>query len=56
MWYVISRDRSGEWRWVLKANNGEPLAVSSEGYTTKYNCQRCIDLVKGSASAVVIDV
>ena len=33
-----------EWRWRLKAGNGEIMA-SGEAYTTKFNCKRCCKLI-----------
>ena len=27
------QDTKGEWRWTLRAPNGEPIADSAEGYT-----------------------
>jgi len=38
-------DRAGQYRWRLKAGNGEIVAVS-EGYTTQYNAKRSAELVK----------
>jgi len=33
-----SRDHRGEWRWTLKANNGEDIAVGSEGHVRREDC------------------
>lgn len=42
--------KSGDqWRWRLKAANGEIIA-SGESYTTKQNCLNAINLVKGTNS------
>ncbi|MCG2701494.1 MAG: YegP family protein [Candidatus Falkowbacteria bacterium] len=38
-------DRAGQYRWRLKARNGEIVAVS-EAYTTRYNAKRSAELVK----------
>lgn len=35
--YQIRRTSSGQFRWTLKATNGENL-ITSEEYTTKQNC------------------
>jgi uncharacterized protein len=51
MKYCIYTDVRGEWRWRLKAKNGEIIAVSSEGYKTRASCEAAIKLVKGSADA-----
>lgn len=38
-------DKAGEWRWRLKAANGQIIATSGEGYKTKSNADRAIDTV-----------
>ncbi|WP_285295782.1 YegP family protein [Aureimonas altamirensis] len=49
------KDNRGEWRWVYYAKNGEEISVSSEGYTSKQNCQYSVDLMKVSYSATVYE-
>lgn len=39
------QDSKDEWRWRLRAANGEIIAVSSEGYVGKSSCTRSIHLV-----------
>jgi uncharacterized protein len=53
--YKTYRDSSGEWRWTYYASNGEPLAVSSEGYRNFSDCLHSIDLMKGSRDAPVVN-
>jgi uncharacterized protein YegP (UPF0339 family) len=55
MKYCTYKDNAGEWRWRLKAANGLIIAVSSEGYTAKANCENAIALVKASGAAPVSD-
>lgn len=57
MKFVIKQTQSnGEYRWVLKANNGEVIADSNEGYKAKASCTHAIDLIqKGAASATIED-
>lgn len=43
--FVISPRSNGEYQFVLKASNGEPI-LASEGYTTKANCNNGIASVK----------
>jgi uncharacterized protein YegP (UPF0339 family) len=31
----VYEDEAGEWRWRLKAENGETIADSGEGYTER---------------------
>jgi uncharacterized protein YegP (UPF0339 family) len=52
--YDYYLDHAGEWRWTAIANNGEPIAVSSEGYKHLSDCLHAIDLMKGSAPAAVV--
>ena len=51
--YDYYRDGRGEWRWTAIADNGEPIASSSEGYVNRDDCLHAIDLMKGSGSAAV---
>lgn len=54
--FEIYKDRIGEYRWRLKARNGEIVAVS-EGYTTRYNAKQSIELVKILVpSAYIVDL
>lgn len=55
MKYHVYKDSSGEWRWRLKAANGQIIADSGQGYSSKRDCKEGIDLVKGSANADVVD-
>lgn len=53
MKYVIYKDKSGEWRWYLKATNGRKIAESGEGYKNKSDCLNAIELVKSSGKAAI---
>lgn len=55
MKYHVYKDSSGEWRWRLKAANGQIIADSGQGYSSKSSCKEGIDLVKDSADADVVD-
>lgn len=46
--FELYKDRAGEYRFRLKAGNGETIAVS-EGYTTKTAAQNGISSVKTNA-------
>lgn len=46
------QDASNQWRWRLRAGNGKILA-SGEAYRNERDCDRAIELCKGSASAPV---
>jgi uncharacterized protein YegP (UPF0339 family) len=44
----------GEFRWRLRADNGEIIADSGEGYKAKADCQHGIDLVKSEAPTAAV--
>ena len=46
--FEMYEDKGGEFRFRLKARNGEIIAIS-EGYTTKANCENGIESVKKNA-------
>lgn len=51
------QDNPQEFRWRLRANNGEIIADSGEGYNDRDDCEHGIDLVKSQApSAQVQDL
>ena len=43
--FVVSTRKNGEFQFVLKAGNGEPI-LSSEGYTAKASCLNGIESVR----------
>ena len=54
--FVISKDKKGEFRFVLKAGNGEIIA-SSEMYESKASAKNGIESVKkNAADAEVVDL
>lgn len=46
------KDNRGEWRWTYQASNAEIIAVSSEGYERRGDCERGIEIMKGSSGAL----
>ena len=53
--FEVYQDRAGEFRFRLKAPNGQQIAAS-EGYTTKAACLNGIESVKkNAASAPIVD-
>ena len=53
--FEIYSDKAGEFRFRLKARNGQIIAVS-DGYTSKANCKNGIESVKkNSVNATVIE-
>lgn len=55
MKYTLYKDKAGEYRWRLKHSNGNILATASEGYSTKAAAMKCIENVKASGDAEVVE-
>jgi len=47
--FTIYKDLKNEFRWRFIANNGQIIADSGEGYTSKENCKAGINFVKTNA-------
>ena len=56
MRFEIYRTHDGEWRWRLRAANGNVVADSGEGYRRREDCEHGIDLVKGASVAPTVDM
>ena len=52
-YYKMYSDNQGYWRWTFYAANHEPIAVSSEGYVHRRDCEHSIGLVKASYDSPV---
>ena len=52
--FEVYEDRRGEYRWRLKARNGEILAVAEEGFASKDSCLRNIETVRKAATSAEI--
>ncbi|MCJ7711652.1 MAG: 50S ribosomal protein L21, partial [Chloroflexi bacterium] len=44
--FEIYEDKAGQWRWRLHAGNGELVAMSEQGFTTKAGAVRALDVVR----------
>jgi uncharacterized protein len=53
--FELSESSNGEFRWRLKSGNGQIIATSGEGYTSKSGAQNGIDVVKRAAAAASTD-
>lgn len=52
--FEVYEDKKMEFRWRLKAANGQIIAASSDGYAAKANCERAVEVIKkGVAGAEV---
>lgn len=49
----IYKDAAGEFRWRLKARNGEPVADSGEGYVSRGNVARAVARLRKMLKASV---
>ena len=54
--FEVFKDKKGEFRWRLKANNHKVIADSGEGYKQKASCKHGIDLVKQLAKKAEFDL
>jgi uncharacterized protein YegP (UPF0339 family) len=52
--FVLTKGKNGDYRWVLKAANGETIATS-EGYASKSGAKNGIESVKKNASDATTD-
>src|SRR3954462_14761928 len=53
--FEVYKDKAGEFRWRLKAGNGQNIASSGEGYAEKRGCLAGIESVKRNAPAAKIE-
>jgi uncharacterized protein len=52
--FFLYKNSQNEWRWNLKANNGEIIANSTEGYVHKTDARHAIDLIRNGAKDSLI--
>jgi uncharacterized protein YegP (UPF0339 family) len=53
--FVLYKDKSGEFRWRLRHENGQIIADSGEGYVNKADAENGINSVKKNAPDAPID-
>jgi len=53
--FELYQDRADEWRWRLRHTNGNIIADSGEGYSTKANAENGIESVKANAGGAVVE-
>lgn len=55
--FQLFRDRAAEWRWRLLHHNGNVIASSGEGYTTKRNALKGLrSVVRNAPGAEVVEL
>ena len=50
MTFEIYEDAKSEFRWRLKATNGQIIATSGEGYKAKADCKHGIEIIMADAA------
>jgi len=53
--WELYADKSGEFRFRLKAGNGEVIALSSEGYKSKSSAMNGIESIRKNAGSAVVE-
>ena len=53
--FELYKDRAGEFRWRLRHQNGNIIADSGEGYSSKANAVNGIESVKENAPSAPTD-
>ena len=57
MKFEVYADDKKEYRWRLKASNGQTIAAASEGYKAKADAEKAVESIKdGAAKAEVVEV
>ena len=51
--YWMYKDIQGKWRWTYHAANGEAIAVSSESYNRRADCENGIKIMKQSSNSEI---
>lgn len=51
--YWEKKDARGQWYWIYYASNGEAIGRSSESYVHRADCERSIQIMKGSSGSPV---
>lgn len=49
--YWEKKDSSGHRYWIYYASNGKAIARSSESYVARSDCDRSVQLLKGSSGS-----
>ncbi|GAA1136954.1 YegP family protein [Microbacterium natoriense] len=53
--WELYTDKSGEYRFRLKAGNGEVIALSSEGYSSKSGALNGIDSIRRNVDSEIVE-
>ncbi len=55
MTFEIYKDAKGEFRWRLKASNGQIVATGGQGYSAKADCKHAIESIQKNAASATIE-
>jgi uncharacterized protein YegP (UPF0339 family) len=55
-YFEIYQEAQGNYRWLFRANNGQILARSEEGFLNQLNCERSILLLKQQSPKAALRV
>jgi uncharacterized protein YegP (UPF0339 family) len=55
MKFQLYKDAAGEWRWRLRAKNGQVIATSGEGYKNAYDCMDMIRTIQIGAQGAEVE-
>lgn len=53
--FEIYEDRRQEFRWRLKASNGQVIATSGQGYKAKADCRHEVEIIQKNASQARVE-
>jgi uncharacterized protein YegP (UPF0339 family) len=53
--FEVYQDARKEYRWRLKAANGQVIATSGQGYKSKADCRHGIDIIQKEAATAKIE-
>ena len=53
--FELFEDKAGQWRWRLVHDNGNTIADSGEGYSSKQKCEQGLESVKRNAAEAAIE-
>jgi hypothetical protein len=55
MAFEIYKDAKGEFRWRLKASNGQIVATGGQGYSAKADCKHAIESIQKNAATATVE-
>lgn len=53
--FELYEDNAGEYRWRLRADNGEIVGDSGEGYASKSGARDAVDSIRSKAESADVD-